>query len=136
MSFILFHFMIVHKTSRDIQYAILADLSEEAAGNVVHYLFDRETLELTEIEQDAQGAFYFALNDGTIVLRNDNELYVYDPESNEASLLYDLNLEDNQSLSKYAVSSDGHTIAYAYVTETEDKDGKTEEQTSITIMRR
>ena len=120
----------------DDEYLIMSQYNEEDDGDTsIFYAAEGDSFEQTEI---GAGEEAFPLADGQIVIRNEKELSLHDIESGETEPFYSVELNEEQDFKHIVVSGDGNTIAYAYEEEIEvpEEEDKTEDQTTIQIIRR
>ncbi|WP_163581689.1 hypothetical protein [Gracilibacillus saliphilus] len=119
------------KVTLDNQYAVTRKYtgSEEIMGLANFYITDRDSFEQKEI---GEGTNIFPIAAGKIVIQKENELTVYDTETDETSPFYTIELGEEEDLKKVLVSGDGNTIAYGYKKKEDDE----EDKTIIKIIRR
>lgn len=125
------------ETTVDSQYAITEETKEndeDIIGLYTYFMTDRDTFESKEI---GFGTNIHPITGNKVVIQNENELNLYDPETEETTAFYNIKLGEEEKLKRVAISADGNTIAYAYETKVKNKkEGKTEDKTTIKIIRR
>ena len=104
------------------------DPDTEKISVTVHAL-DLDTKESIEI---SKGTKLFTLTNGNVVIIDENEVKLFDFETEKLETIHKIELEENQEIDNVTISLDGSTIAYGYTTEGEDDK---EDTSHIKILR-
>lgn len=107
----------------DEKYLIYGEVDPEASKIIYKYIaLNLETGETLEL---GEGMNVLPLTDGNVVIINENEVMLFDFETEQLETIHTIELKENQEINNLTVSLDGSTIAYGYETEGEDDEEDT-----------
>ncbi|GGB38877.1 hypothetical protein GCM10011409_15490 [Lentibacillus populi] len=89
---------------------------------VTYHALDVDTKESIEI---GKGNALFTLSDGNVIIVDENDIKLFDFETEELKTIHTIKLEENEEIDNVTVSLDGSTIAYGYTTKDEDDEEST-----------
>ncbi|RLL41123.1 hypothetical protein D8M04_17935 [Oceanobacillus piezotolerans] len=116
------HYMTTMLTS-DEKYLVYGINDPTAEGlHITYHALDLETKESIEL---GVGEKVYTLTDGNVALIEENEVKLFDFETEELETVHTIELGENQELDQATISLDGNTIAYGYSTEGEEDEEDT-----------
>lgn len=90
--------------------------------SVTCHALDLETKESIELGICSK---LFTLNNGNVVIVVENEVNLFDFETEKLKTIHNIKVKENQDIDNLTVSLDGSTIAYGYTTDGEDDEEDT-----------
>ncbi|SFB36189.1 hypothetical protein SAMN04488072_11929 [Lentibacillus halodurans] len=106
----------------DEKYIIYGVNNSDETVTITYHALNLETKESLELGEDSQ---LFTLTNGNVVIVDDNEVKLFDFETEKLETIHEIELKGNQSIDNVTVSLDGSTIAYGYSTEGEEDEEDT-----------
>lgn len=106
-------------TSDEKYFAYAINDSDDDGLVITTHAVNLETKETIEM---GEGSKIFTLTDGNIIIVNDEEVKLFDFDTEKLETIHTIELKENQKLDNVTVSIDGSTIAYGYTEEVEDED--------------
>lgn len=96
-----------------------------------NFIYHALNLETNETQELGKGRKALTLTNGNVAIIEENEVKLFDFETEQLKTIYKVELQENQTLDNVTISLDGSTIAYGYTTDGEEDE---EDTSSLSIL--